>query len=103
MMKIPRKPFPPGAVRECQQFSIDPPDVYRWDFAWRDPASGKVWQYSTQAMVMPGMSEADFAEQVRAPAIACLERQVHRKCGMDYAMKNQYPLELPRNVPGRFV
>lgn len=102
-MRAPRKHFPPGAVRECQQYTLDGPDVWRWDFAWRDPASGRVSQYNTLAFVKAGMSDEDFAARVREPAIACIEREVHRKCGMAYALANQYQLSLPRNVPARYI
>ena len=103
-MRAPRKHFPPGAVREMQHYSIDDPYAWRWDFAWQDPASGHVTQYGVDARAEPDMPEADFAERVRGPAIACLEREVHRKCGMDYAVANQYPLSLPRTgCVGRFV
>lgn len=102
-MRAPRQHFPPGAVRELRTFDLEIGDVVRWDFAWRDPASGHVTQYSALAFAAPELSEDDFATHVREPAIACIEREVHRKCGMRYAMANQYHLSLPRGVPGRFV
>jgi hypothetical protein len=98
-MRTPRDHFPPGAVREC----LDAGDVVRWDFAWRDPASGRVTQCNVLALSAPELSEDDFATRVREPAIACIEREAHRKCGMRYAMANQYHLSLPRGVPGKFV
>jgi hypothetical protein len=103
--KTPRKPFPPGVVRECQQYTIDEPyDVWSWDFAWRDPASGRLTQYNALAYAMPEMSETEFAERVRAPAVACIEREIHRKCGMAYAIANQFPLSLPLTaIKARFV
>lgn len=104
LLHMKRKRFPPGAVRECMQFTLDGPDVFRWDFAWRDPASGRVTHYYVEAQAEPDMPEADFAERVREPAVACIERQIHRKCGMDYAVANQYPLSLPRTINvARFV
>jgi len=101
--RAPRKHFPPGAVREVKQFTVDCDEEYRWDFAWRDPASGRVVQFNVRAYAPHSMSEADFAAMVREPALACIEREVHRKCGMDYAMANRYQLALPRHVPGRYV
>jgi hypothetical protein len=104
-MRIPRKHLPPGAVREVKQWSLDTgTDEWFWDFAWRDPASGRLVQYNARASVAyPGPSEADFVERVRAPAIACIERDIHRKCGVAYALANQHHLSLPRGVVARFV
>lgn len=101
-MRIPRKPFPKGAVRECSAYDYCG-EAFRWDFAWRDPASGRVTQFNVIALAAPELSEADFAERVRKPALACIEREIHRKCGMDYAIKNQYHLSLPRGATARMV
>lgn len=106
-MRTQRKHFPVGVVRECKQWSLyADADEWQWDFAWKDPASGRLTQYNARASVAqnPKLSEDDFATHVRAPAIACIEREIHRKCGMDYAIANQYPLQLPRvGVVARFV
>jgi hypothetical protein len=103
-MKTPPKHFPRGACRECQQYTLDGPDVWRWDFAWRDPASGRVTQYNVMAFADASMDEETFAKHVRHPALACIEREIHRKCGMRYALANQYQLSLPRCAAvARFV
>jgi hypothetical protein len=90
-----------GHVREVKQFNLGGPDVFRWDFAYRDPASGRMVQYTTQVYVEA--NEPHFDERVREPAIACLAMMIQRKCGIKEALANQRQLELPRNVPGRFV
>jgi hypothetical protein len=102
-MRAPSKHFPPGVVRECRAFDFEFGDYWRWDFAWRDPASGRIMQYNCVTYADDALPEADFAERVRAPALARIEREIHRKCGMAYALANQYPLSLPRGIPARFV
>lgn len=106
-MRTPPKPFPEGTLRECEQWSPDLEEymTVRWDFAFKDPASGRWQQYSTCAMYNPKIVKTHeaFNEMVRAPAVACLARMIHRKCGMDQAVAHQALLDLPRHVKGRYV
>lgn len=106
-MRIPHKHFPAGAVRETRQWTPDIGDrlhvQLRYDFRFRDPVSGADLLYYATAWADERMSTRDIDERVAEPAIACLERMVHRKCGMDEAIKNQIPLTLPSAVPARFV
>jgi len=59
--------------------------------------------YYATAYADEKMLTADVDQRIAEPAIKCLERMIHRKCGMDEAIKNQIPLTLPRGVPARFV
>lgn len=104
-MRIPRKSFPPGVVREVRQYAAayDFAIVIRWDFAYRDPASGAWMQVGADAMIAKDVPDSDVERFVREPAVACLEREIHRKCGMAYALANRIPLELPRHGAGRYV
>lgn len=100
-----RKHFPAGVVRETQQWNPEPGMIeWRYDFRFRDPATGAdLLYYATTWADDVKMSVAERDERIAEPAIATLERMVHRKCGMDEAIKNQIPLALPRDVPARFV
>lgn len=104
-MRIPRKHFPAGAVRETRQWTYQGDFLVqlRYDFRFRDPASGADLLYYVTAWADEKMSTIDVDQRIAEPAIACLERMVHRKCGMDEAIKNQIPLTLPHTVEGRFV
>jgi hypothetical protein len=93
-----------GKVREVRQWHLEgQPVEYRYDFAWRDPASGLVSQYCSMTYVDDLMSEAERDERIVPACVAQITREIERACGMEYALKNQYQLSLPRGVPGRYV
>lgn len=93
-----------GHVRECKQWDVyTGVDHWRWDFAFTDPASGRVRQYSVIGTSVPSFNDEQFAEQVRAPSIACLARSLHQQCGIRKALANEHSLRLPRSMLARYV
>lgn len=100
-----RKHFPKGVVRETRQWSpgFDDTVLIRYDFAFVDPASGARAQLCSECYIRKDMTEAEVNEMVLGPALAVLERMIHRKCGMDQALAHYIPLDLPRTVPARYV
>jgi hypothetical protein len=100
-----KKGIQPSAlrVREVVQFSIADDCVpVRYDFAYRDPASGRRVQWCVEVLENKDIpSERD--QRIIPPVKACIAKHLRSKCGIDLAVANQLELELPRTTPGRFV
>lgn len=90
-------------VREMLQYSIcDDWFPVRYDFAYRDPASGWMIQYIVEVIV----TQNDLAyrdERAVPPAKATIATYLKRKCGLKLAIENQIPLVLPTGVNARYV
>ena len=87
-----------GHVRECSQYSVkNDVEPYRWDFAYRDPASGFEQQYSCTAFACTAVQTPEqFHEMVREPALLRLAMMLQRKCGIKEAVAHKIQLPLPR-------
>jgi hypothetical protein len=94
-----------GQLRESQQYQIyDPEGVhYRWDFAYKDPASGKLWQYGCDALVTEPMSDEEFKERIFKPARARIASMLRSKCGIPAALAHQVWLPTARCMKVRYV
>ena len=101
-MRIPAPPASAITVRECQQRTIEGPEIWRWDFAWRDPASGRVTQYCVQSYLADGAPDAHLREARKIAKIKII-REIQHKCGLREALQNQYSLSLPRGMRARYI
>lgn len=74
----------------------------RYDFAYRDPASG--WIMQVGADVVTTHDDPDERDRCQVePARAVIERLLKRKCGVKLAIANQIHLKLPVYGVGRYV
>jgi hypothetical protein len=92
-----------GKIRESMQWSLDDHNTVRYDFAFRDPASGRVTQYGCDAHFRYEMSEDQHREMVFEPCLARIAMMIQMKCGIARAIENQIPLSLPRDVRARYI
>lgn len=88
-------------LREVAQWSPDndPYFYIRWDFAWKDPASGWVYQYGVDAYVdETTLADLERRNFLADTAKATIGATLRRKCGLDRAIANRIFLELPRTA-----
>jgi hypothetical protein len=93
-----------GHVRECKQWSCEDLNFVQYDFAYRDPASGRHAQYCVRATYEDWMTDEQMDKMVAEPALACLAMMLQRKCGIREALTHKIPLSLPLTaIKARFV
>ena len=102
-MRAKQPPIPPGAIRECVQFDPRFPHFfhYQWDLQFKDPGSGRIEQFTCEALVQSGVSVEEFDKRIRSPSVACLTRMVNQKCGTRAAVFGS--LTLPRGISARYL
>jgi hypothetical protein len=91
-------------LREVRMFNISDEgfERVRYDFLYRDPASGWLQQIGVDAIVREGDDPND--ERIIEPVRARLAHMLRRKCGLDRAAENQIHLPLPLSaVRARYV
>lgn len=93
-------------MRELVTYSSDPLPagmfLMRYDFAYRDPASGWPQQISVDVLIdADDLTQRD--ERIVPPARASIERVLKRKCGIKLAISNQIHLKLPVHRAARYV
>lgn len=98
-----RKTFKDLVVREALQFSIEDRQLVRYDFAYKDPASGRLVQWCVETITDACMSTQERDERIVPPCKANIARHLRLKCGIDLAIANQIPLDLPRTAEARYV
>jgi len=96
-----------GRIREtkqwCPEFDAGVV-VYRYDFAFKDPASGRYQQYATELWC----ADDELITEVRDERLVetyrvAIARLIQQKCGIREAIANQHQLALPRGVEARYV
>jgi hypothetical protein len=92
-----------GKVRASAQWSPLDPDgqVVRFDFAFRDPASGRLRQYCVEMWLDPEMSLDD--PRIVEPVVASIARALEAQCGVKVATENRIPLSFPKLANVRMV
>lgn len=85
-------------LRETVQYNPDADGVFvRYDFAYKDPASGWFIQICIDVLA-PSDDTAVLDEQIVPVARAAVVRRLKQKCGVKRAIENQLYLELPRGT-----
>lgn len=85
-------------LRETVQYSLDTDGTLaRYDFAYKDPASGWFTQICIDVLA-PSDDTAVLDEQIVPVARAAIVRRLKQKCGVKRAIENQLYLELPRGA-----
>lgn len=90
-------------LRELEYYNIEEGGKHiRHDFAWRDPASGRLRQYCVDSRLDELITET-ARQSVRETARGLIAGILESQCGVERALANQYQLGIPRATTVRFI